>query len=560
MDKFYWLNEHSRLTLERGYLSEGETPEGRIRDIADKAQELLGIEGFSDKFYAYMSRGFYSLSSPVWSNFGKSRGFSISCFGSNIEDNVASLIDAAGEVGMMSKHGGGTSGYFGKVRPRGASITDNGESSGAVHFMELFDQMTDTISQGSSRRGRFSPYLPVDHGDIHEFLEIGTEGNPIQGMTHGVNIPNYWMEEMLKGDKEKREIWAKILTRRTQLGYPYIHFVDTANENTVDVYKDKGLKIQNSNLCSEIELPNNEEWSFVCNLSSMNLERYDDWKDTDAVETMIYFLDAVMSEFISDLEVLRDSDNTEDNASFKHMEKAYNFAKANRALGLGVLGWHSYLQSKMIPFESVEADQLNAKIFATIKKRAYDASKELAEMFGEPEILEGYGRRNTTLMAVAPTTSSSFILGQVSKSIEPFMSNYFVVDTAKAKKTMINGHLVELLKKKGKYTDEVMEDIRNNDGSVQHLDFLTQREKDVFKTYGEINQYNILEQASTRQHFICQGQSLNIMVNPQQITAEQLNEIHLFAWANGIKALYYQHGTNAAQQFNLSKLCINCEA
>lgn len=560
MDKFYWLNEHSRLTLKRGYLSEGETPEQRIRDIADKAQELLGIEGFSDKFYDYMSRGFYSLSSPVWSNFGKRRGFSISCFGSNIEDNVASLIDAAGEVGMMSKHGGGTSGYFGKVRPRGAAISDNGESSGAVHFMELFDQMTDTISQGSSRRGRFSPYLPVDHGDIHEFLEIGTEGNPIQGMTHGVNIPNYWMEEMLKGDKEKREIWAKILTRRTQLGYPYIFFSDNANDGTVDVYKDKGLRIQNSNLCSEIMLPNNEEWSFVCNLSSMNLERYDEWVDTDAVETMIYFLDAVMSEFITDLEVLRDSDDTEDYASFKHMEKAYNFAKANRALGLGVLGWHSYLQSKLIPFESVEADQLNAQIFATIKKRAYDASKEMADKFGEPEILEGYGRRNTTLMAVAPTTSSSFILGQVSKSIEPFMSNYFVVDTAKAKKTMINEHLVNLLESKGKYSDAIMEDIRNNDGSVQHLDFLSEREKEVFKTYGEINQYNIIEQASTRQHFIDQGQSLNIMVNPQQITAEQLNEIHLFAWANGIKSLYYQHGTNAAQQFNLDKLCINCEA
>jgi len=541
-------------------LSEGETPEQRIRDIADKAQELLGIEGFSDKFYDYMSRGFYSLSSPVWSNFGKRRGFSISCFGSNIEDNVASLIDAAGEVGMMSKHGGGTSGYFGKVRPRGAAISDNGESSGAVHFMELFDQMTDTISQGSSRRGRFSPYLPVDHGDIHEFLEIGTEGNPIQGMTHGVNIPNYWMEEMLKGDKEKREIWAKILTRRTQLGYPYIFFSDNANDGTVDVYKDKGLRIQNSNLCSEIMLPNNEEWSFVCNLSSMNLERYDEWVDTDAVETMIYFLDAVMSEFITDLEVLRDSDDTEDYASFKHMEKAYNFAKANRALGLGVLGWHSYLQSKLIPFESVEADQLNAQIFATIKKRAYDASKEMADKFGEPEILEGYGRRNTTLMAVAPTTSSSFILGQVSKSIEPFMSNYFVVDTAKAKKTMINEHLVNLLESKGKYSDAIMEDIRNNDGSVQHLDFLSEREKEVFKTYGEINQYNIIEQASTRQHFIDQGQSLNIMVNPQQITAEQLNEIHLFAWANGIKSLYYQHGTNAAQQFNLDKLCINCEA
>ena len=336
LDKFYWLNEHSRLTLERGYLSEGETPEGRIRDIADKAQDLLGIEGFSDKFYDYMSRGFYSLSSPVWSNFGKSRGFSISCFGSNIEDNVASLLDVAGEVGMMSKHGGGTSGYFGKVRPRGAAITDNGESSGAVHFMKLFEQMTDTISQGSTRRGRFTPYLPIDHDDIHEFLEIGTEGNPIQDMTYAVTVTDDWMDAMINGDEEKREVWSKVLTRRTQLGYPYIFFTDNANEGTVDVYKDKGLRINHSNLCSEIMLPNNEEWSFVCNLSSMNLERYDEWKDTDAVETMVYFLDAVMSEFISDLERMRDSDVLQDRESFKHMEKAYNFAKANRALGLGV--------------------------------------------------------------------------------------------------------------------------------------------------------------------------------------------------------------------------------
>ena len=292
----------------------------------------------------------------------------------------------------------------------------------------------------------------------------------------------------------------------------------------------------------------------------MNLERFDEWKDTDAVETMVYFLDAVMTEFLTDLERLRDSNEREDNDAFKHMERAYNFAKANRSLGLGALGLHSYYQSKMLPFESIEANQLNARIFSLMKDRAYRASEELGRRFGEPEVLKGYGRRNSTLLAIAPTTSSSFILGQVSKSIEPFMSNYFVVDTAKVKKTMINPHLVELLKEKGKYSDEVIKNIRDFDGSVQHLDFLTEREKEVFKTFGELNQYNILEQASTRQLFIDQGQSLNIMVNPSQITAEQLNELHLFAWANNIKSLYYMHGTNAAQQFNLSKLCINCEA
>ena len=565
MDKFYWLNEESRLTLERGYLSEGETPEGRIQDIADKAEEILGIKGFSDKFYDYMSRGFYSLSSPVWANFGKTRGFSISCFGSYLPDSVAEILEVNSEVGMMSKLGGGTSGYFGDVRPRGASITGNGESSGAVHFMQMFDKTTDTISQGGVRRGKFTPYLPVDHGDIHEFLDIGTEGNPIQDMTFAVTISDAWMMDMINGDEEKRDIWAKILTRRTQLGYPYIFWEDNANDNTVDVYKDKALRINHSNLCSEIMLPNNEEWSFVCNLSSMNLERYDDWKDTDAVETITYFLDAVMTEFLSDLERMRDSEQREERLGFRHMERAYNFAKANRALGLGALGWHSYLQSKMIAFESVEANKINAEIFSLIKKRAYKASEELAEKLGEPEVLKGYGRRNTTLLAIAPTTSSSFILGQVSKSIEPFMSNYFVVDTAKVKKTMINPHLMSLLEKKfpdftQEHWNELLDDIRNNDGSVQHLDFLTFQEKEVFKTYGEINQYNIIEQAATRQLYVDQGQSLNLMVNPAHITAEELNELHLFAWSNSIKSLYYQHGTNAAQQFNLSKLCINCEA
>ncbi|XWX32651.1 ribonucleoside-diphosphate reductase large subunit [Staphylococcus phage PG-2021_76] len=560
MEQFEWLNTDSRVFLERGYLSEGETPEQRIRDIADTAEKILGIEGFSDKFYYYMGRGYYSLSSPVWSNFGKDRGLSISCFGSYTGDSIPSILGTASEVGVMSKFGGGTSGYFGKVRPRGSDITNNGKTSGSVHFMKLFEQMTDTISQGNTRRGRFSPYLPIDHPDIEEFLEIGTEGNPIQNMTHAVTVTDEWLQEMVNGDLEKRKVWAKVLTRRTQLGFPYIMFSDNANNNTVDVYKDKGMRINNSNLCSEIFLPNNEEESFVCCLSSMNLVHYEEWKDTDAVEVLTYFLDAVMSEFISDLEKMRDSEDIEKRESFRLMERAYNFSKRHRALGLGVLGWHSYLQSKMIPFESVEASRLNTQIFSFIKKKAYKASKELAELFGEPELLQGYGRRNSTLLALAPTTSSSFILGQVSKSIEPFMSNYYVVDTAKVKKTMINPYLKELLKEKGKDTKEVLESIRDYDGSVQHLDFLSQREKDVFKTYGEINQYNILDQAGSRQYYIDQGQSINIMVNPKHVTAEELNELYLFAWANGIKSLYYQHGTNSAQQFNLSKLCINCEA
>ncbi len=553
-----WLNEHSRNFLNGGYLTEGVTPEHRIKIIADTSENILNIDGFSDKFYDYMSKGYYSISSPVWSNFGTDKGLPISCFGSHIEDNMGGILQAQAEVGMMSKFGGGTSGYFGDLRHRGAPITNNGTSSGAVHFMKLFESIIDVVSQGSTRRGRFSPYLPIDHPDIDEFLQIGTEGNPIQELTHGVTVSDDWMEEMIAGDSNKRATWAKVIQSRVEIGYPYIFFEDTVNNETVDVYKDKGLRINHSNLCSEIALPNNNEWSFVCNLSSMNLLHYDEWKNTDAVETMIYFLDAVMTEFLSKLEAMQDSDKAEDRKAFEFMERAYNFAKDNRALGLGALGWHSYLQSKMIPFESLDASKLNAWIFRDIQTKAEKASKELAELYGEPAVLKGYGRRNTTLTAVAPTTSSAFILGQVSQSIEPIWSNNYVKDVAKAKVTIRNPYLREVLAKYDKDTREVWNNIRDHDGSVQQLDFLTDHEREVFKTFSEIDQYVILDQAAIRQQFIDQSQSLNIMVNPK-VSAKEINDLYLFAWRNGVKTLYYQHGTNAAQQFSKDKLCIVCE-
>ncbi|MBO0602727.1 ribonucleoside-diphosphate reductase subunit alpha [Sporosarcina sp. E16_3] len=556
---FVWLNDISKDFLNSGYLTEGVSPEQRIKSIADTAEGILGIEGFSDKFYGYMSKGYYSLSSPVWSNFGTNKGLPISCFGSHIEDNMGGILQTQAEVGIMSKFGGGTSGYFGDLRHRGATITDNGKSSGAVHFMKLFESIIDVVSQGSTRRGRFAPYLPIDHADIDEFLNIGTEGDPIQELTHGVTVSNAWLEAMVAGDSAKRATWAKVIQRRVEIGLPYIFFTDTVNNGTVDVYKDKGLRINHSNLCSEIALPNNDEWSFVCNLSSMNLLTYEEWKETDAVETMIYFLDAVMTEFLTKLEALRDSDAKEDRTAFKFMERAYNFAKANRALGLGALGWHSFLQSKMIPFDSMDATKYNSQIFRHIQEKALIASKELAVMFGEPEVLKGYGRRNTTLTAVAPTTSSAFILGQVSQSIEPVWSNNYVKDVAKAKVTIRNPYLTEVLATYDKDTREVWNSIRDYDGSVQHLDFLTDHEKDVFKTFSEISQYAVVDQAAIRQQYIDQSQSLNLMINPN-VPAKEINDVILHAWENGVKTLYYQHGTNAAQQFSKDKLCAMCEA
>lgn len=554
---FYWLTDNSRLFLSRGYLGEGQTAEERLRQIAEVAESKLGIEGFADKFYGYLGKGYYSLSTPVWTNFGNNRGLPISCFGSYISDDMGGILYSSSEVGMMSKYGGGTSGYFGDVRGRGEPITNNGVSSGAVHFMKLFEQMTDTVSQGSARRGRFAPYLPIDHPDIDEFLEIGTEGNEIQNLNHGVTVSDEWLLGMIGGDADKRRTWAKLLQRRVEMGYPYIFFTDTVNNNKPGWYKD--YPITHSNLCSEIALPNNEEWSFVCNLSSMNALHFEEWKDTDAVETMIFFLDAVMDDFLEKLEKLRDSDHREDQDAFYFMRKAYKFALENRALGLGVLGWHSLLQSKMIAFESVEASLLNESLFKTIRDQAEEASQKLAEKYGEPKMLKGKGRRNTTLMAVAPTTSSAFILGQTSQSIEPIWSNNYVKDVSKAKVTVQNPYLKEVLKKYGKDEREVWIDIRNHDGSVQHLDFLTDHEKNVFKTFSEINQFEVINQASVRQRYIDQGQSLNIMVNPKT-SAKELNDLHLYAWENGIKTLYYQHSTNAAQKFYQTSVCLACEA
>ena len=553
-----WLTENSRKFLESGYLTGDTTPEERILEIAQHAEKILGIEGYAEKFYKYMSEGFYSLASPVWSNFGKKRGLPISCFGSCIADDMGDILYTQSEVGMMSKLGGGTSGYFGKIRHRGAEVKNNGSSSGSVHIMQLFEKMVDIVSQGSVRRGRFAPYLPIDHQDIHEFLEIGTEGNPIQELTHGVTVGDQWMQEMIDGDVEKRTLWAKVLQRRGEIGYPYIFFRDHANNGTVDVYKDKKLEIHGSNLCTEIMLPSNEDWSFVCCLSSMNLLHYDKWKDTDAVETLTYFLDAVMEEFITKLEVYKNSTDRDDQLTFTFMEKAYNFAKENRALGLGALGWHSLLQSKMLPFDSEEAFKLNSEIFKTIKDKSYKASEELAKLFGEPAVLKGYGRRNTTLNAIAPTTSSAFILGQVSQGIEPIWSNSYVKDIAKIKTTIKNPFLVNLLEEKGQNTTEVWRSIRDFDGSVQHLDFLSENEKDVFKTYPEIDQNVIVYQAANRQNHIDQGQSINVMVHPD-MPIKDVNNIYITAWKLGVKSMYYQHSMNAAQKFKQKKSCDSCE-
>ena len=551
MEKFYWLNDDSRKFLSRGYLSEGETPEERIRAIANTAEKYLTMPGYADKFYDYMARGFYSLSSPVWANYGKERGLPVSCFGSYIDDNMESILYGVAENGMLMKNGGGTSGYFGAVRHRGAPIRDSGESSGSVHFMQLYDSLASVVSQGSVRRGFFAAYHDIDHPDADEFLDIGTEGNPIQGLTTGVVVSNEFIRAMKDGDAEKRRLWAKVLQRRSEIGYPYVLFGDNVNNNKPQVYKDKDLKIHASNMCIEIALPSSVEETFTCVLSSINVLHWDEIIKTDAIEVMTYFLDTVCEEFIRKTE------------GQEYLKRARQFAINHRALGVGILGWHSYLQSKMIAFESKEAAQKNLEIAKTLRERSHRASKVLAEMFGEAPLLVGYGMRNTTTMAIAPTKSSSFILGQVSQSIEPEFSNCYVKDLAKMKVTIKNPYLLQLLQEKGMDTEEVWDSIKIADGSVQHLSFLSQEEKDVFKTFAEINPYTIVDHAAVRQEYIDQGQSLNLMLDPH-MSVKEINQLYLYAHEMGVKSLYYSYSMSAAQSLTRKRVmassCAACEA
>jgi ribonucleoside-diphosphate reductase alpha chain len=548
MTKYYWLNQKSREFLSRGYVGENQTAEERVRAIAETAEKYLNIKGFADKFEDYMSRGWFSLSSPVWANYGLERGLPCSCNGSFIDDTMESILYKNAEIGMMTKNAAGTSAYFGKLRPRGAAISSGGASSGSVHFMELFDKVANVVSQSNVRRGSMAAYLDIDHSDLEEFLRIRTEGNPIQELSIGVCISNEWMQGLLNKDKDKLKIWGQVIKKRFESGYPYIHFTGNANDQAPAVYKDKGAKIYASNLCNEIQLSSDKDTSFVCVLSSINLLHYHEWKDTDAVEVLTYFLDTVTEEYIRKTE------------NMPFMTAANKFAKEQRAVGLGVLGWHSLLQANNIAWESMEAKLLNASVFKLIAERSFKASKEMAEKYGEPEMLKGYGERMVTRLAIAPTVSSSFILGQVSQGVEPQNSNYYVKKLAKGSFTYKNPYLKELLDEKGKDDQEVWKSILENGGSVQHLDFLSEHEKDVFKTFGEISQKEIVIQAAQRQKFIDQGQSLNLMIPPSTSIGE-VSKLMIFGWEQGIKGFYYQKSSNPSQLLARSlNECKSCEA
>jgi len=536
---FFYLNETSLRTLSRGYLEPGIPKEElfdatvkRLQAIADASHQRLikmgkAREGHSEKLMHGFARCWSSLSTPVMGNFGTDRGLPISCNGSFIADNSESIFYNFAEMSQMTRFGAGTSSYIG-TRHKGAKIRGGGESAGVVPWMGLASAITNTVSQAGLRRGNWAGYIDIRSPDIHDFLKIRDPLHPVQHVSFGVCIDDAWMMEMLSEPRngEKRMLMVDIILKRRKTGYPYIFFTDAANEARHPRLVELERKIWASNLCTEIMLPANEEESFVCNLSSLNLSTYDEWKDTDWIETMIYFLDTVMDEYIEKTE------------GVMFMDRANRFAKNWRALGLGVLGYHTALQDRMIPFESQAARDFNIEVHKLLQEQSYAASRKMAEEYGEAEGMKGTGQRHLTLNAIAPTTSSSIIFGQVSQSIEPWEGNIFENDNAKGVFTMVNPKFIELLDEYGKNTPDVITSIVKRGGSVQHLDFLTPLEKKVFKTFAEISQSEIIRQAADRQVYIDQGQSLNLMVDPAVDMDGNFQLIHQ-AWASGCKSLYY---------------------
>jgi ribonucleoside-diphosphate reductase alpha chain len=547
-----WMQDFGLKTLEGGYLLPDETPRQMFQRVANAAASYYdNSQMWSDKFFNAMWKNWLCLASPVASNMGSDRGMPISCNGISVGDSVDSIFMKNYELAILSKNGAGVSIYFGDIRGRGAVINGNGASEGIIPWAKTFDQTTVSVSQGSQRRGASAIYLPINHVDVDEFINIrrpvGDINRRCLNINNAVCISDNWMKSMISGDQNKRNLWANLLSARVETGEPYIFFTDNVNNANPECYKQNNLTVKSSNLCCEITLFNDVEHSFVCCLSSLNLVRFDEWKDTDTVNVTVRFLDAVLSEYIQKTE------------NVKGMEASRRSAIKGRAIGIGVLGYHSMLQEKGFAFDSFNAMQLNAEIFRTIRARAEEETKLLAQELGEPEWCKGFGRRNTHLIAIAPTVSNSTISGGYSAGIEPIASNIFTQKSAKGTFIRKNATLEKLLDLKEKNTPEVWNSINKQSGSVQHLNFLSDHEKQVFLTAREINQHAIIKQASQRQKWIDQAQSVNLFF-AMNSDPKYIHEVHLNAWENGLKTLYYLRSDGVIKGDQASRSDSECKA
>ena len=524
-------------TISGGYLLPGETPRDAYTRVASSVARRLYKPELTEKFFDYIWNGWLCLASPVLSNTGTDRGLPISCFGIDVGDSIQEIGGKNLEMMLLAKHGGGVGIGVNMIRPAGARITGNGTSDGVVPFCKIYDSTILATNQGSVRRGAASVNINIEHDDFPEWLEIREPKGDVNRQSLNLHqcavVGDKFMRKLEQGDAEARSRWSKLLRKRKATGEPYILFKGNTNKANPVAYKANGLKVHMTNICSEITLHTDENHSFVCCLSSLNLAKYEEWKDTNLIHDAIWFLDGVMEEFIQRAKGLRGFENS------------VRSAQRGRALGLGVLGWHTYLQEKGIPFEGLLAQFETRKIFSQIKIESERASMALAETYGEPLWCAGTGMRNTHLRAIAPTVSNSKLSGNISPGIEPWAANVFTEQSAKGTFIRKNPTLVKLLKKHKLNTNEIWDKILADGGSVQDISELDNIQmahdipaKEVFKTFKEINQLELVNQAGIRQQYIDQSVSLNLAF-PSEATPKWLNQVHIEAWKKGIKTLYY---------------------
>ena len=561
-------------TISKGYCLPGETPRDAYWRVCTTVANRLKKPDLADKFFKYIWKGWLNLASPVLSNTGTERGLPISCFGIDVADSINDIGQKNLELMLLAKHGGGVGICHNQIRPAGAEITDNGTSDGVVPFIKINDSTILATNQGAVRRGAASSNLNIEHGDFWEWLEIrepkGDINRQCLNMNQCVIISDKFMRRVMEGDNDARTRFSAVQRKRRQTGQPYIMYRGNVNKQNPEAYKRNGLKVFMTNICSEITLHSDENHSFVCCLSSLNLSKYDEWKNTNLIYDATWFLDGVLEEFIQKAKYR------------KGFENSVRTAEKGRALGLGVLGWHTYLQQRGIAFEGLEAQYETRNIFSQIKIESERASRDLAEEYGEPLWCRDTGFRNTHLRAVAPTVSNSKLAGGISAGVEPVPANIWTDQSAKGTFIRKNGILEGFLEKIGHNNKKVWDKIMADGGSVQGLKFLDEwcfvkgilvkckdvpefeegvPFKDVFKTFKEINQLELVRQAGIRQQYIDQAVSLNLAF-PKEASPKWINQVHLEAWKQGIKTLYYMRTESVLRGDIAAKAmeeCVSCD-
>ena len=549
-------------TISGGYLFDGETPREAYQRVAKTVARRLYKPELGETFFNYIWNGWLCLASPVLSNTGTDRGLPISCFGIDVADSIQDIGQKNLEMMLLAKHGGGVGIGINQIRPAGAKITGNGTSDGVVPFCKIYDSTILATNQGSVRRGAASVNINIEHNDFEEWLEIREPKGDVNRQSLNLHqcaiVGDKFMRRLEQGDKDARNRWSKLLRKRKATGEPYIMFKGNVNKANPESYKQNGLKVHMTNICSEITLHTDESHSFVCCLSSLNLAKYEEWKNTNLIYDAVWFLDGVMEEFIQRAKGLRGFENS------------IRSAQKGRALGLGALGWHTYLQEKGIPFEGLLAQFETRKIFSQIKIESERASMALAEVYGEPLWCVGTGMRNTHLRAIAPTVSNSKLSGNVSAGIEPWAANVFTEQSAKGTFIRKNPTLESVLEDNGLNTSDIWNKILADGGSVQDIKELDDvligdhdiPAKEVFKTFKEINQLELVSQAGLRQRYVDQSVSLNLAF-PSEATPKWLNKVHFEAWKNGVKTLYYTRTESVLRgdiaQQAMSEDCLACD-